>query len=180
MDRPVELVPLVCIKCGTPVPAETDEVAWVCAQCGQGLLLDEAIGLVSQEVHYSAGIASNALGKPFWVAEGQVTLRRDVYGSSQKEMDQSSHFWSQPRQFFVPAFSSPIDILLRVGIEYLIRPRELKPGAVARFEPVSLHQEDVRAAAEFIVVAIEAERKDKLKEINFNLQLSIPALWILP
>jgi hypothetical protein len=180
MDRTVELVPLLCVKCSTPVPAEPDEVAWVCAQCGQGLLLDEDKGLVPLEVHYSAGIAPNALGKPFWVAEGRVNLYRKAYDSSDKEAEQSSRFWSQPRQFFVPAFSSPLGSLLVVAVDYLIQPPDLKPGDVARFEPVTLHQEDVRSAAEFIVVAVEAQRKDKVKQVDFNLQLSLPVLWVLP
>jgi hypothetical protein len=43
-----------------------------------------------------------------------------------------------------------------------------------------MHLEDVSAAAEFIVMAIEAGRKDKLKELDFSLKLSTPVLWILP
>jgi hypothetical protein len=38
----------------------------------------------------------------------------------------------------------------------------------------------VRATAEFIVMAVEAERKDDLKEIRFKLELDPPILWILP
>jgi hypothetical protein len=38
----------------------------------------------------------------------------------------------------------------------------------------------VRAAAEFIVMAVEAERKDDLKEIRFDLEIDTPILWILP
>jgi len=33
---------------------------------------------------------------------------------------------------------------------------------------------------DFIVVAIEAERSDKVKSVSFTTQLSAPSLWILP
>ena len=62
MDQPVSLVPLVCPQCATPVPAGTEERAWVCAQCGKGLVLDEEQGLAPLTVHYSAQIARGASG----------------------------------------------------------------------------------------------------------------------
>ena len=40
MDRPIELVPLACPKCGTAIRADVDEVAWACTQCGQGVALE--------------------------------------------------------------------------------------------------------------------------------------------
>jgi hypothetical protein len=180
VDKPVELIPLVCLRCSTPVPAETDEIAWVCAQCGQGLCLDEQQGLVPLEVNYAAGIPPNATGKPFWVAEGTVTLQRQSFGSSGKQAGEAQAFWSQPRCFFIPAFNSSLEDLLAQGTRLLLQPPDLQSGQAARFEPVTLHPLDVNAAAEFLVMAIEAGRPDKLKEIDFNLQLSPPVLWILP
>jgi hypothetical protein len=37
----------------------------------------------------------------------------------------------------------------------------------------------VRSWAEFLVIAIEAERKDQVKKIEFSLELGEPRLWIL-
>jgi hypothetical protein len=180
MDQPVELIPLVCPQCSTPVPAEVEEVAWVCAQCGQGLSLDEEKGLAPLEVHYAAGVAANTRGKPFWFAEGRVSMQRDTYSSSRKDTQAAQQFWSQPRQFFIPAFSAPLETLLGFGMQLLRQPPNLQAGSKADFDPVVLHLEDVKAAAEFIVVAVEAERRDKVKQIEFTLQLSSPVLWILP
>lgn len=178
MDRPVELIPLVCSKCNRPVPAEPGQVAWACEQCGQGLLLDESKGLVPLEICYAAGINPNTKGKPFWVAEGRVTLHREMYaGNSERE---AQAFWSQPRRFFVPAYVTQLNSLVEAGVSLLYKQPDLQPGPAAAFEPVVLQVEDIQPAAEFIVMAVEAGRKDKLKEVNFNLQLSAPVLWILP
>ena len=180
MDQPVNLIPLVCPKCSTPVPAEVDEVAWVCAQCGQGLALDEENGLALLDVHYADGIPPNGRGKPFWVVDGTVEMHREVYNTIRKQNKEAQQFWSQPRSFFIPAFSCTLEALLKVGVDLLRQPPVLQPGPAAAFQPVTLHCDDVRTAAEFVVVAVEAERKDKVKEIDFTLKLTDPVLWILP
>ena len=180
MDKPVELVPLICPRCSTPVPAEAEQVAWVCGQCGEGWSLEDERGLAPLRVSYAAGIAPNAIGKPFWMAEGQVTLQRQTYGSARQQDGEAEGFWSQPRQFFIPAFTCPLEELLAIGTRLLLQPPPLQPGAAVGFEPVTLSVEDLPATAEFIVMAIEAGRKDKLKKVDFSLRLSSPVLWVLP
>lgn len=177
MDRPVDLIPLVCVKCAAPLEANPDEAAWVCAVCGQGQELEPS-GLAAVEVFYSAAIAPNTSGWPFWVVEGQVALARQTYqGNSEKE---AQTFWDAPRRFFIPAFDCPLDQLLSLGMNYLRQPPDVQPAGRAAFAPITLGAADVRAIAEFIVVAVEAERKDKVKEIRFTLELTAPVLWILP
>ncbi len=80
MVQPVALIPLACLKCDTPLPAQADEVAWVCARCGQGLLLDENAqnGLALLEVQYASGLDPQRKGMPFWVVEGRVQLERTI------------------------------------------------------------------------------------------------------
>jgi hypothetical protein len=177
MARPIELVPLVCLRCSTPIPANPDEVAWVCGQCGQGNLLDEEQGLKAVEVSYSASLKANTRGKPYWVAEGQVSLKRQTYGGNEERAAQQ--FWSEPRLFFVPAFACPLETLLDLGQCFLLRPPALQPGAPAQFDPVVLSPEDIKAAVDFIVMAVEAGRKDKLKQVDFSVILTPPVLWIL-
>jgi hypothetical protein len=166
------------VKCSTPVPAQPDEVAWVCKQCKQGLLLDEQKGLVALNVQYAIGIAPGANGKPFWVADGRVSLHRETYSGNQER--EALQFWGSSRRFFVPAFNCPLETFLSLGSNLLVKPPLLQPGPAILFEPVTLALKDLTAVAEFIVMAIEADRKDKLKEIRFSVELSDPLLWILP
>ena len=180
MDQPVNLIPLVCPRCGTPVPALVEEVAWVCAQCAQGLLLDEQKGLGLLEVNYAAGILAADLGKPYWVVDGQVTLSRQAYSGGRRETDEAGLFWSAPRRFFIPAFNISLENLLSDATHRLLTPPALQPGQAARFYPATLPAANIQPVAEFIVMAIEAGRKDKLKKVDFSLQLSAPVLWILP
>jgi hypothetical protein len=163
-----------------PVPAEPDQVAWVCAQCGQGMSLDYATGLKSLQVYYTAGIKPGSMGKPYWVADGQVVIkRRESYGSAGQALQDAQRLWSRPQRFFLPAYASTLEVLLAQANALLIQPPALQTGPPAPFEPVVLAVEDIQQVAEFIVIAIEAGRKDKLKSVDFSLKLGEAALWIL-
>lgn len=179
METPVELVPLNCIRCGTPIPAAIDEVAWVCQQCDQGQQLGED-GLVPLQVHYAQNIDPSGKGHPFWVCEGRVTIDRDIYGASGKDTKDALRFWEQPRKFIIPAYPYPLDQFSQMGVRWLKDPPGLKPGPVSAFDPVTVAADDARAWAEFLVIALEAERRDKVKKIQFKLILGEPQLWIFP
>ncbi len=179
MAAPV-LVPLNCLKCQAALPAKPDEIAWICSQCGQGHLLDEnkPAGLAPLEIHFSQSLKQNQTGRPFWVVEGNVSLTRTMFKGN--EGRDSVRFWSQPRMFFVPAFESTLAELVNYGKFLVKNPPALQPGVPTPFLPVKLSLQDVHPMAEFIVLGVEAERRDMLKEIVFDIQLAEPSLWILP
>jgi hypothetical protein len=179
MSQAVRLIPLQCAKCQTAVPAQPGEVAWVCAACGQALLLDETKGVQPVDVFFSAQIQANQTGRPYWVALGTVSeLSRQTYhGNESKAM---AEFWSAGRLFYVPAWKLPVDDVVNEGVRLLSKPVLMKPGGPAAFYPVTISTRDVRPLAEFIVMSVEAARKDALKEFKFNIQLAPAQLWILP
>jgi hypothetical protein len=155
-------------------------MAWACTNCGQGQSLDTQQGLQPLQVYYAASIPATAQGKPYWVVDGQVNMHRQVYRSSGRSAQESEAFWRSSRRFFIPAFSSPLDALLAQAGSLLLQPPAIQAGPPVRFAPVTLALEDIRPTAEFIVMAVEAGRADMVKEIQFDLKLSTPALWILP
>ena len=180
MSETISLVPLKCVQCSTPIPANPDEIAWACPQCGTGLLLDEEQGLKEFEIHYAENIKPTDKGHPCWVAQGKVEISRSTYGAFGKKDKEAQAFWAQPRLFFIPAFKADLDQIIMFGSIYLKQPPELAPGSPAPFLPVIQRKADLRALAEFIVIGTEAERRDDIKKINFSLELSEPALWVLP
>lgn len=176
------LIPMLCTRCQAALAARPDEVFWVCQTCGQGLLLSDEQGLVPQVVHYGAGIAQNTPGKPIWVFWGQAQLQRqtfnNLFGDKTEEMVQ---FWQQPRWFFIPAYDLPLDQLVEVGVRLLRQPIALQEAASpAAFLPVTIHPDDLRPLVEYLILAVEAERKDQLKTLTFSLKTSPPELWIMP
>ncbi len=180
MPAPIELIPLVCYSCSAAIPAGVEEVAWVCQTCGKGLLLDEERGTTSLEIHYMAGSQPGTPGKPYWVARGMASLgRRDIYGGG-NQAQEAARFWQGERLFFIPAFACTLDQLIEVGTKLLLQPPALTEGNPCAFLPVVTHPADVKPYAEFILMGIEAGRKDKLRSLDFTLTLGEPALWVLP
>jgi predicted RNA-binding Zn-ribbon protein involved in translation (DUF1610 family) len=179
-QAPVELIPLLCTRCQTPVPAQPDEVAWVCAQCGQGLLLDDQKGTLTLEIHYSAGLNPTGQGWPFWVAHATVELERRLVFGGGDQSDQTRQFWGGGRTFFIPAFTCPLDQLVGTSGSLVTQPPALQAGPAAPFRPITMLPEDILPYAEFVFLSLEAGRKDRLKEVQFKLHLAEPELWILP
>lgn len=181
MTTPVELVALRCLRCSTPIPAAPDQVAWACAHCGQGLLLEEDHGLAYLEINFSPGIKPNTAGRPFWACTGHVFVEREAYsGGSDRIADEALDFWGQARQFFIPAYAAPLEELLAQALQMIQHPPDPRPGQPASFAPVVLSPADLTAAAEFIALAVEAARKDKLRRAQIKVVLESPSLWILP
>jgi hypothetical protein len=176
--KPVELIPLQCIKCEYPIPAETDEVAWACEQCTQGILLSTENELEPIEIHYAAGLVEGKQGKPFWVTEGRVSLRRETHKGNETQAMEA--FWAQPRRFFIPAWQLPMEQMVQTGTRLVLNTPALEAGSPAPFLPVTTSQTDIQPLVEFIILSIEAERKDYLKALHIKLELSTPQLWILP
>jgi len=175
------LIPLQCLKCQASLAAEVDEVAWVCPICGQAALLDDSqpAGLSPLEIHYAAAMRNIPQpGRPFWVAEGVVAVTRQTYRGD--ESRQAQEFWQKPRTFFVPAFACSLIDLVSLGMKFLRQPIVPTPGQPSLFLPVKLSPGDVYPMAEFIIMGMEAERKDMLKSVQIQLKLAPPVLWVLP
>lgn len=178
MSNPA-LTPLQCIQCKTPIPAQPDEIAWVCGSCKQAMQLDDKqpSGLAPLTVLYDSKIQSGQRGRPFWVARGDVSISRQAFrGNADNE---ARSYWSQPRTFFVPAYSSSMEDMVAMGMNLMNNPVNPTWGQPAPFLPVTLAQRDVRSMAEFIVMGIETSRKDMLKTVHFQLKLDLPELWVL-
>jgi hypothetical protein len=174
----VELVLLKCPQCSTPVPAEEDEVAWVCATCGAGLQLGAA-GLAPLAVHWAAlapGAKPDAW-RPFWVFSGSASFAARQSFGAQHAPDA---LWGQPVRFFVPAFVCPLAQLQSLGADLTRRQPALAAGPAGTLSGCTFSPEDAEQAAEFVVLSIEAAKSDKLREVSFTLQVGAPELWVLP
>jgi hypothetical protein len=178
MTLAAHLIPLLCPKCQNALPAAPNELAWACPTCGQGLVFSPERGLDALEIHYLAGLPPGKNGIPYWVATGAVLLDRKSYSGNKSNEMQA--FWNQPKRFFVPAIEMSLEALASVGMRLLKQPPKLESGPAAPFQPATVGTEDVRALAEFVVFAIEADRADKLKTLKMELTLTEPELWVLP
>lgn len=174
----IELVPLKCPQCDTPIPADPKEIAWVCENCGQGLHLDGEEGLTGIEIRFAK---SDSIGSlrcfPFWVVRGKVSITQRVTYTKNERPDP---LWRSEQTFMLPAFECTLEQAVDWGTFLLRNPLTLVDGPKTEMESISIEREDMQALAEFVVLTIEAERKDKLEQLKFNLDLEQPELWVIP
>ena len=182
----IHLTPLVCVQCRQPILAQPTEVAWVCETCGSGNLLESDGQVRLLQVFYSPALKSGVKGRPFWVSQGRVSISsRQTYKGDESRT--ANEFWSGPRLFCIPAFQISLQEIVSTGMKMLREPGFLQQaagqpesGSKMPFVPVTTPPEDMQPLAEFIVLAIEADRRDALKTVNFHVQLETPQLWVLP
>lgn len=176
---PVRLIPLLCARCQAPIPAQPDEVAWICQQCGQGLLIDGQTGASPLDFFFSNRIQPGLTGRPFWVSNGRVVIQhRETYHGDESRASQQ--FWAAPRFFYIPAWAATLDETISTGVDLLKSPAIMQAGSPAPFLPVVTLPVNIQAVAEFMILSIEAERRDALKRVDFQATLEPPQLWVLP
>jgi hypothetical protein len=176
----VELVALKCVKCETMIQADEEDVAWTCPQCGQGNLLAPT-GLLALPVHWCASRHGQTQLKwlPFWTFTAVVNVTgRQTYGGNQ----QPDKLWNQPCRFYIPAFTATLEQMERLGADLTkAQPRLTAGPAAGSLADCTLPPDDAISAAEFVVITVEADRRDKLREIHFAINTqSDPELWLLP
>ncbi|HRE26012.1 MAG TPA: hypothetical protein PK954_05225 [Anaerolineales bacterium] len=177
------LVPLTCPRCQAGLDAEPEQVVFLCPTCSGAWQLDDSpespARLLPLTLRYAPELRGS-LGRPFWVASGQVqTGQREVHGWGSQERAAVEH-WATPRRFFVPAFKCDLNSTLELGRRLLTEAPKPPAGAQAPFVPVVVTARNLRGLAEFVIISIEAERGDNLKTLRFSLELGEPELWILP
>lgn len=144
------------------------------------MLLDDSQGLLPLEIHYHKSVPDGKLGSPYWVLQAQVRMDRDVYGFLGDKDGEARSFWARLRLFFVPAFDCDLDRMIDLGLNRLRTPPPLVEGPPVAFAPVTLPQSDVPNLVDFLIVAVEAERRDDIEHIRFTTNLEQPVLWVLP
>ena len=178
MTSSVTLNLLKCPQCSTPVPAEEDEMAWVCATCGSGLQLGDN-GLALLPVHWAVAPpgkrADNA--RPCWVFPGSVRFGNRISFAGHAEPEA---LWNNPVHFFLPAYACPLAQLQSLGADLTRRHPALTPGPAGVLTGCTFAPDDAQKAVEFVVLTIEAARPDQLRTVQFTLTLGAPELWVLP
>jgi len=182
----VKLLALRCPNCANPLAVENDDVVMACHHCGETVAISQN-GPVKMPVHFAVPKGQQNVGNqwaPFWVFNGRVVIKRrdtqGTFGSAEKE---SRQLWESARALYVPAWELSMRTAQNVGSN-LIQQQPLlqqigRPeGAV--FTSATVTPGDARKLLEFIVLAIEARRKDWLKNLEFELGVGEPQMMALP
>jgi hypothetical protein len=181
----MKLILLRCPNCQHALKPDNDEIVFTCPNCHRPIMLDE------EGPHLAAvrfAIPENYQGSPtewapFWVFDGRVNiLRRETQGGRSSDKD-AQKTWEAIQRFFVPSWDGSVHIAQEIGTKITLRQPRLttleQPGEVI-LTPATVSAEDSLKLLEFVVLAVEARRKDWLKELQFDIEVGEPQMFALP
>jgi len=180
----MKLLALRCPQCDTWLKPQQLDVVLPCPTCHTAVLLQDT-GLTTMPVTYAAPQDDTAtVWLPFWRFQGKVHIdRRDTQGGGRSSERESAELWSLPRHFFVPAWELPAQRAREMGSRLVSRQpvfKTFEPSEPPLFQAATLTPDDAQKLLELIVLTIEANRSDWLKNLQFHLELTPPELWALP
>ncbi|MFN2189678.1 MAG: hypothetical protein ACK2T3_13015 [Candidatus Promineifilaceae bacterium] len=182
----MKLILLQCPNCSQALKPDNDDIVIACPNCHLAVHLGAA-GLSITNIQYAVPTSrkggDQSVWVPFWVFQGQIHIRkRDTQGRRSNTSD-SFKTWEAVRRFFVPAWDVSVHTAQDLGTKLTLRQPDLQqisPPAPVNLIPVSVADEDALKMVEFIVLAIEARRKDWLKSLDFDVEVGEPVLFALP
>lgn len=178
----MKLDALICPECAQWLSPKPDDIVLACPRCFTAIILENS-GLRSlSAVMHAASSSTDAAWYPFWTFQGQVqfTARETQSGDKSKDAQQ---FWQTARRFFIPAWNLDMWQARDLGMELLQKPPQLtilNASPESTFHSATLSREDALKLVDFIILTLEAERKDMLRKLQFKLTIDDPTLWLLP
>lgn len=154
-----------------------------CPNCHGAVAIDET-RLSLMAAQYAAPVRPNPqTWLPFWVYRAKVTITGRTTQGGRSAEKEAQAFWAQPRRVYIPAWQCELadarDITRNL-IEKQPFLEGISPPVSATFVPAVLTADDARKLLELVIVSIEANRKDWIKSLDYDLRLDSEALWLFP
>jgi hypothetical protein len=176
----MKLIMLRCPSCSQELTPGEEDLIVLCAQCGAAIEFAED-GLHPIDIRYAASGSKKTEWRPWWVFNGQVSLvRRETQSGNQR--DEALRFWEKVTRLYVPAWELSLQAVREAGLAQLKAqpPLQAMPRpAGARCAPVVVSASDARQLLDYLVLTVEAGRKDWLKDLQFTVEVGLPELWAL-
>ena len=181
----MRLIALRCPTCTEPLAVENNDVVVVCHNC-QTMVAISQNGAVKMPVSFVAARSEHITEKewvPFWVFNGRVNIRKRQLQGGRSDDKDSERLWGVPRALYVPAWELSMEIAQNVGSQMIQgqpKLQQIERPQGSQFVSATVTPNDARKLLEFIVLAIEARRKDMLKKLEFDLEVGEPQMMVFP
>lgn len=179
----MKLIPLRCPTCNQALEAEQRDEVIQCPNCRAAVRLDpNGLSIVTTRIAAaSRGETTDRL--PLWVFDGRVNLRERTTQAGAEQDAAARAMWDKPRRFYVPAWQLSLAEAKELALTWMRTQPLFKavdaPDGV-RFPPVVISEDDARKLLALVVATIEAERRDYIKTLDFDIEINGRTLWLLP
>lgn len=182
----MKLILLRCPNCGEGLKPEQDDIVFACDNCHTPVTISQN-GTSKTKVQFAVPrkdqIDHQTKWLPFWIFKGRVEIIKRVTQDGRSRNQEAEELWRGLDRFYVPAWDMQPHIAQDVGTELIHKPPDVElisRPPEAHMVAANVSSDDARKLLEFIVLAIEARRKDWLKDLDFRLDIAEVELWALP
>lgn len=181
----MQLIALKCPTCGQNLkPLSNEAVVVSCGECGTAVSLHQS-SIKAIDVQYAAP-SSNKVEAwlPLWVYTGKVNIkRRESQGSSKGADKDAAKLWDAAQRLYVPAWQEPVQQARAIGSQFVVRQptfETIEPTDGIIMTEAIVTPEDGLKLLDFIVLSLEADRKDWLEDLQFDIKTTGHELWVIP
>ncbi|WP_420640945.1 hypothetical protein [Candidatus Leptofilum sp.] len=181
----MKLLALRCPSCAQALKPQNPEVVVLgCGNCSTAVSLSDT-GLDTIALQFAApAVETFDAWLPLWVFNGRVNItNRQTQGRNKEAQQHSEQLWGYPRRLYVPAWELPTETASQLGGDLVQHQptfqRTSQPDTFSLVEAV-ITPDDALKLLEFVVLNVEAARKDWLKELQFSIEAAKPQLWAIP
>lgn len=171
-----------CKKCDSGLVVEVNDNIVYCSSCGSGYEIIDG-ELIPIEINFAAA-ALRAEGemiyKPFWLIKTNVEiLERKAGGNFLKNLfGGSNEQTSGEIIFYIPAFHCFLEVMKDLSTQFTMKNPVASPQKYnTKLVGFAYGKEDAKKLAEFILISLEAEKSDVMK--NFQYRLNFLSFEIL-
>ena len=181
----MQLVALKCPTCGQNLKPQRNEAVVVsCGECKTAVSLHQS-GIKAIDAKYAAPSSNNVEAwLPLWVYTGRVNIkRRESQGGSKGADKDAAKLWESAQRLFVPAWQEPVVQAREIGSQFVVRQlvfETIDPTDNMMMQEATITPEDGLKLLDFIVLSLEADRKDWLEDLKFEIQTTGHELWAIP
>jgi len=163
-----------CKNCGSGLVVELNDNVTYCSSCGSGFEITED-GLIPVEVNFAAPALraeGDMIYKPFWLVRTHIDIlsRQAEGGFISNIFGGSGTTTSGEITFYIPAFYCKLDVMKNLAQTFTMKNPVASPQKYnAKMTGFAYGKNDAKKLSEFIFISIEAEKKDTIKTLEYNI-----------
>ncbi len=172
-----KLIAFKCPTCDSGLGVEVNDNVVYCSSCGNGFeIVDDK--LVPIEVNFAKPLLpgqGEVIYRPFWLVNSYVKINsRDATGGWVSNLfGGNSNATEGNVLFYVPAFWMTIESAKIIGSQFTIKNPVASPQKYnVKMTGFNFSKDDAKKITEFIFLSIEAEKKDTVRSIDYDIKIN--------
>lgn len=174
-----------CKKCDSGLVVEVNDNIVYCSSCGSGFEITEG-EFLPIEINFAAAAIrgeGEMIYKPFWLIKAHIQVfERKASGNFLKKLfGGSADTDSGDVKFYIPAFYCSLESMKDLATEFTMKHPVASPQKYnTKLVGFAYGKEDAKKLAEFILISLEAEKSDVMKNFSYKIEFNSMEILGIP